>query len=211
MLIKKKEKERGKKKKALRERFHSKALRKQHTQQHGNAGAFAPQGGELLPANLGGEVESRWPGEEILDTATRGREVTGSLLLICSLAERLTRGQRKPSIRSGRSLPLRAGSARARPSPQFHGITRSCSARDSLAWRHLSPGSFSGEGVRALKIRGPHLAYGEQLFPKTSCFSPITLPLKTKTFSKQIQSCFKVLLLFPAEDSSTGLEAHLKA
>lgn len=36
---------------------------------HGNAGACTPWGGELLPATLGGEVESRWLGEETLDTS----------------------------------------------------------------------------------------------------------------------------------------------
>lgn len=57
---------------------------------HGNAGACAPWGGELLPATLGGEVESRWLGEETLDTDSGVREVSPSLLLNCSAAAQLS-------------------------------------------------------------------------------------------------------------------------
>lgn len=119
-------------------------------------------------------MESRWPGEEILDTDTRVREVTGSSLLLCSSAERLTQGQRKPSLQSGWSLPLRTSSA-CTGSPQLHrSITGSCSVRASLERRHFSPSSFSAHNP----VRGCMLSkYGHHAWAMGSSSSPRELPL----------------------------------
>lgn len=55
-----------------------------------------------------------------------------------------------------------------------------------------------------------HGDHSQAALSQETCFSCITLSLKSK-FSKQAQSCFKVLLLFPAEHRSTGAEVHVKA
>lgn len=105
----------------------------------------------------------------------------------CSSAEWLTWGQRKPSIRSGWLLPLRTCSA-CTGSPQLHGrITRSCSVHAPPERRRFSPGSFLAHNL----VRGCMLSkYGDHApqgvaFPQDSCFSRMTLSLKTKKFSKQ--------------------------
>lgn len=162
---------------------------KQHTQQRGNAGAFAPWGGELLPATLGGEVESQWPGEEILDTDTRVREVTGSLLLICRTAAQPSswhgvRGSH-PSNQADcyhREPVLLAlvphGSMGASPGPAACMPLSSRGASAQAHRRHINP---------TLKICGP--CSGVTL-PQETFFSLITLSLRTMKYSKQTRSCY---------------------
>lgn len=131
---------------------------------------------------------------EILDTDSRAREVTGSLLPEhCSSAGR-TMGSEEPVhptlLVTTTEIQL-----------SLHQLSQLPGSRGTLAQAHSLD---TNKGVHVPKTQGLCLGCGERLFPKGAAFPPYPA-FRNKEELQSDLSCFKVLLPFPAEHSIRDL------